>query len=213
MKRMCSRMCLLLLSCVFLTAGCEKSGGGGIADGHDFGENDRNVYVAMGDSITHGYGATVPYPAVLSSMLSKTVINRGVDGARASQGLSSVNGILASYKPGFVLILYGANDAIHGTDPAQVTEQLRGIIRAAKANKTIPVIATCTPHIAGHAGSNSGIISLNVRIRSLAGEEGVKVVDLENSFVGHDEYYQSDGLHPNNTGLSVIAADFFDFVQ
>lgn len=203
-----------LLVVIFALQGCEHGGGGGgIADGHDFGENDPNVYVAMGDSITHGYGASVPYPAVLSSMLGKTVINKGVDGAKASAGLSAVNGVLSTYKPGFLLILYGANDIIYSNDPAQVTELLRAIIRAAKENKTIPVIATCTPQITEHAVYNPGIISLNVRIRSMAAEEGVKVVDLESSFAAHNEYYTSDGLHPNNTGHSVIAADFFDVLQ
>ncbi len=202
-----------LLFCTFIFTGCEGGGGGRLGDGHDFGANDRNKYVAVGDSITRGYGASIPYPAVLSSMLGKVVVNKGVNGARTAEGLSSINSILSSHKPGFLLILFGANDVIFSNPPGQVAEQLRAIIQAAKANKTIPVIATLTPQITEHAAYGGGVIALNVRIRSLAAEEGIKLVDLEAAFSGHSEYFQRDGLHPNNTGLSVIAAEFFDVLD
>jgi lysophospholipase L1-like esterase len=205
---------LLVVAVVaFMCAGCEDGGGGSLGDGHDFGDNDQNKYVAVGDSITRGYNATIPYPAVLSSMLGKPVVNKGVNGARAAEGFSAINATLASNKPGFLLILYGANDVIHSNPPSEVIESLRGIIRAAKANKTIPVIATTPPQVGSHSAFNGGVISLNVRIRSLAGEEGVKLVDLEAALDGHNEYFTSDGLHPNNTGHSVIAAEFFDVLD
>jgi len=207
------RLCLVGLVAIAFSS-CEDGGdGGSLGDGHDFGSNSRDVYVAMGDSITRGYGATIPYPAVLSSMLGKTVINKGVNGAKSSDGVSAVNGVLGSTKPGFLLICYGANDVIHSVPPATIIARLRSIIQAAKANQTIPVIATCTPQIKGHSAFGGGVISLNVRIRSLAAEEGVELVDLETAFTGHDEYMTSDGLHPNNTGHSVIAAEFFDVLD
>ena len=201
----------VLASATMLFCGCENGGGDKpLGDGHDFGDNNKDVYLAMGDSITLGYQATIPYPAVLSSMLGKTVINRGVGGARAADGYSQVNGTLARYKPGFLLICYGANDAIHGSEPSAVIERLRGMIGAAKANKTIPVIATCLPQSGSHLIFNGGIIALNARIRVLAAEEDVTLVELETPFIGHPEYLNPDGLHPNNTGHSVIAAEFFD---
>lgn len=204
-------VCCLALA--FLT-GCEDgSSGGGIADGHDFGANNPDVYVAFGDSITSGYNASIPYPAVLSSMLGKTVINKGVSGSKTNEGLARVWSVLGQYKPGYLLILYGANDIIHSRDPAQVAEELRGIIAAAKANGTIPVIATCLPQSKSHLIYNGGIIALNVRIRALAAEEDVRLVDLEPVFSGRDEYMTSDGLHPNNTGHTVIAAEFYDALQ
>jgi len=211
-RRVFVTLAVVCLCGVFV--GCEKDDDkGSLGDGHDFGDNNRDVYTAMGDSITRGHGASVPYPAVLSSMLGKTVINRGVNGARSSAGLSSVGSILARDNPGFLLILYGANDVIHSEDPAVIIEHLRGIIRAAKNNKTIPVIATLTPQITGHAAFGGGVISLNARIRTLAAEENVTLVDLESAFTAHNEYMQSDGLHPNNTGLSVMAAEFFDVLN
>lgn len=214
MKRWMSSACSILVLAIMLFSGCESGDdGGGIADGHDFGSNSPDVYLAMGDSITRGYAASVPYPAVLSSMLDKSVINRGVDGARTSEGLSRVYSLIRQHRPGYLLILYGANDIIHDADPGMVAEQLRGIIRAAKASQVIPVIATCTPQIYGHSIFNGGIVALNSRIRSLGSEEGIKVVDLEAAFSGHDEYLTKDGLHPNNTGHAVIAAEFFDILH
>jgi lysophospholipase L1-like esterase len=200
---------VLLLFC-----GCEDGGGRApLGEGHDFGANNSDVYVSMGDSITRGKGASIPYPAVLSSMLQKAVINRGVDGARAGAGYAQVAEVLSEYKPGFLLICYGANDAIRATEPGTVVEQLRGIISAARANKTIPVIATCLPQIGDHGVYNGGIIALNARLRALAAEEDVTLVELETPFIGHPEYFTEDGLHPNNTGHSIIAAEFFDEIN
>jgi lysophospholipase L1-like esterase len=205
-----------VLLALLVSVGCESSdsgSGGGIAGGHDFGVNNASVYVAFGDSITYGQDASVPYPALLASMLGNRVINKGVSGSQSSEGYARVNGVLGQYKPGYLLILYGANDVIHSIPPAQIIESLRGIVQAAKANSTIPVLATCTPQVLEHQAYNGGVVSLNVRIRSLASEEAVTLVDLETVMTGHEEYFNRDGLHPNNAGHSAIATAFSAVLQ
>jgi lysophospholipase L1-like esterase len=187
-----------------LLAGCED-GGGGSGNGGDFGNNDPNVYVAMGDSITAG-----GYPAVLAGMLGKPVINRGVGGAGSADGAARVQGILNSYKPGYLLILYGANDATHGHDPEATIGYLRSIIQTAKANKTVPVIGTLTPMSAEHAAYDAAASSLSAMIRAMAGEEKAAVADLESAFGGRSEYLEADGLHPNAAGTALIAQTFYD---
>jgi lysophospholipase L1-like esterase len=200
---------LAVLSAYLFVCGCENNGGDA-GSGHDFGENNSDLYVAMGDSITRGLGASTTYPSILSGLLGKRVVNLGSDGAKSSAGASSVGSVLRNYKPGYLLIDYGANDIINSLGSGTVINNLRIMIQAAKASKTIPVVATCTPMMYGHILYDGGIIQLNGLIRSLAAEEGAILVDLEQAFEGHPEYMQADGLHPNNSGLNAMALAFFD---
>ena len=107
------RWALILLTAVIIT-GCENSNR--LGDGHDFSDNDQNVYLALGDSITYGYGLSsqATYSVKLSAMIGKTVINAGIGGETSFGGTTKVNSLLARYKPGYLLILYGANDLIIG---------------------------------------------------------------------------------------------------
>ena len=47
---------LVLIIGALLISGCEDSGGGSSNSGHDFGDNNPDVTVAYGDSITYGEG-------------------------------------------------------------------------------------------------------------------------------------------------------------
>lgn len=199
---------ILLLSAVMV--GCEDNN-----SDHDFGNNNPDVYVAMGDSITSGlgYSSVEPYPAKLSAMLGKTVINKGHGGDLSSDGKSDVNSVLANYKPGYLLILYGVNDIIYSYGTDHIIANLRAIIQAAKANKTVPVIATLTPAFGSHAYMTGGINDLNASIRLMAAEEGVSVADLDSAFGWNSDYILSDGLHPNDEGNELIATTFFNVLN
>jgi lysophospholipase L1-like esterase len=202
-----SLLSILLGFVMIFVSGCEDddSGGGGGEIGPD---NDANVAVAIGDSITEGYNANTAWPGELAAMSGKTVHNAGVGGARTSYGVSITSSVLNKYNPGYLLILFGANDMIHGADPAGVKEQLRVIIQKAKANQTRAIIATLTPMSGSHALYDGGASALSSHIRSLASEEGAGLVDLQSVFAGHPEYLHADGLHPNDLGQMAIARAF-----
>jgi len=88
--------------------------------------------------------------------------------------------------PDIYLILYGANDAIMSYDSETAIANLEGIINAAKANKTIPVIATLTPMHGEHSIYDGDARDISFGIRQLAAQEGIALVDLESAF-GSDE--------------------------
>jgi lysophospholipase L1-like esterase len=198
---------MLLCLVIAGVTGCE-SDGGGLGDGHDFGANDPSLYVAMGDSIT-----AAGWPSVLAGKLGQPVVNRGVPGARSDQGAASVNGTLVRYKPGFLLILYGANDVINGGNYDSTIAYLRSMIRAAKANQTIPVIGTLTPMSASHEIWAESTRELSRRIRVMASEERCAVADLERAFGNNPEYILPDGLHPTAAGTERIASVFYGVIR
>lgn len=193
---------------ITLLSGCEDNGG--IGDGHDFGANDSNLYVALGDSITVGNSGT-SYPAELSALLGKSVINAGSDGSESGDGALRVGSILNNSHPGYLLILYGVNDVIMGEYIEDIIGNLRLIIQSAKANKTIPVIATYPSVFGVHIMFFGGVSALNSAIRSLASSENITLVDLESAFGNpNTQYMDGDGLHPNAEGYKLMARTFAD---
>ncbi|MBL7077174.1 MAG: hypothetical protein ISS31_06870 [Kiritimatiellae bacterium] len=225
----CGRTVMALFLAVFavLVTGCNDDGSTSAAyiiGTHDFGENDPNIVVVMGDSITTGHDVSRSYPDMMASLLGTTVINEGYSGEHAYEGLRRVNEVLARYKPGFLLILYGANDILHFRGADDIAEDLRSMVRAAMAANTVPVLATLTPMARTRGVFDEHTKSVNHFIRAMAAEEGVEVVDLEIVFDGFDndadpfvmeadDLLQFDGLHPNETGNWEIALAFGYFLD
>jgi lysophospholipase L1-like esterase len=200
----CEVIFICIIGCSLIFNGCENGNG----DSHDFGTNDQNICVALGDSITAGKGASTSYPAILSGLTGKTVINEGTSGAISEDGAAQVGGELSSHDPGYLLILLGANDIIRSVNIEDTIVNLRNIIAAAKNNKTVPIIATVTPMYFGYDVFAGAVNSLNTRIKQLADEQGCDLVDLAGAFGTNSGLMQSDGLHPNDEGLNVIARSF-----
>jgi lysophospholipase L1-like esterase len=196
---------------VFLTA-CNDSGDDEGSKPSDFGDNDANTVLCMGDSLTKGTCAPAgaPYPDRVARITGKRVVNAGVCGARAMDGADRVTSQLAKHKPGYLLILYGANDATSGTGLGALVADLRAMILAAKANKTFPIIGTLTPMYDEHGYGAGRAREMSAEIRNLAKQEGVPVADLESEFGGDRALIQPDGLHPSDAGTELMAVVFAD---
>lgn len=234
---------IVLLVSLFILSGCGGGGGGGGSEGdsntdvssggssgqgggsnsdysdHDFGGNDPNLYVAFGDSITYGYNpdnsSQQSYPDKLFRKLLETVINKGWPGDSSRDGVDKVGQLLSNYRPGYLLILFGANDCIWWPWAVDlIIEHLRTIIQSAKNNKTIPVIATLTPFLGNYRGGSweQCVKDTNVGIKGLANEQGVPLADLDAAFNWRSSYMSSDGLHPNNAGYELMASIFYDTI-
>ncbi len=202
-----------LVVVVFLVgvfASCDNGGGGGGKP--DVGDNDANVVLCVGDSITQGRCAPAgaPYPSRLASLSGKKVINSGVCGAIVSEIKSRAFDQLAKQKPGYLCLMIGANDASRGTHVEDYTADLRSIVQRARAQKTVVLLATITPTDRGHEYSNHGVDILNTAVRQVAKEEGAKLVDINKEFGDDPSLLQSDGLHPSDAGTQLIALAFND---
>ena len=201
----------------FLLAGCGSDGGSSLQNKNP-GNNDLNVVVAFGDSITQGSECDcAPYPARLSSLIGKIVYNTGVGGSTATSNVGRTQEAINKYQPAFLFILYGINDIIHSTNPGNVVADLAQMVQICKQNNVVPVLMTYPRPILGHNLFAGPTIALNRGIRDLARAEGIRCVDLEREFAGgkdplNPEWLTSDpalmgpdGLHPNDAGTQVIA--------
>jgi lysophospholipase L1-like esterase len=186
----------------------------------DFGQNNPSIYSAFGDSITEGVeriggrsGVTPnSYPAVLEGLLHRLdpaaqVLNRGVGGETTFEGAARVRGVLTSDHPGFILILEGTNNL---GDP--LVSDLRAMVRQAKANKTVPLVATIPPQFESNADKNRLIQAANGGIVAMAAQEGIPLVDLYSALQDRS-LFSDDGLHPNDAGYQVMAQTWFSAIR
>ncbi len=204
---------LLISFQTFVFTGClSGSSSKKLGSGHDFGENNRDVVLVLGDSISAGgYSGAAPWPARFGGIIGKTVVNESIGGATASVGAARVQAALRNHKPGFLIIFYGANDAIQGVNANATENALRAMVSAAKANQTIPVMATVMPMEYGRRTYNGRVDRINECIRAVASAERVKLVDLHRTMRKRnpDDYYV-DGLHLNDLGEELVALEFVD---
>ena len=192
-------------------AGCGSDGSGSGGGNTDFGSNNGQVVVALGDSIVAGVdGGGAPWPARLSGLSGKTVINAGVGGEESGGALSRCGGLLAGYKPGYLLILTGANDAIMSSSVDNAVAHIRAMVQAAKANGTVPIVATLLPMIGEHSIFDGSAQRISAGLREVASSEGVALVDLHGEFGDAGSLLIGDGLHPNDAGNQIIALAFND---
>jgi len=207
-----------LASLLVVAAGCSN----GDSKNTDFGENDPSVVVAIGDSITFGkhdgglescdhvYRNTVGFCPRLQALTGKTVGNEGECGETSYGGLDKIDSVLQRWRPSVILIDYSPNDILYGADAT--IANLRGMIAAARANKTVPVLGTLVPAVGDHDGWEPFILDVNARILALCDEERLSCADHYKAFVNDPGFQTSpyalldaDGLHPNAAGYTLMA--------
>ena len=202
---------LLAAALPLVPAGCsegkdEGGGGGGDADIAD--TNDRDLVACIGDSITQGGNSEgAPYPSRLAVMSGKRIMNYGAGGTHSSDGLGAVATALGR-RPGYVCILYGANDCISGVPAGTTVEHLRHIVRACKNNGTKAIVGTPTPMTGLHEKFNGAAAALAPAIKAMAKEEGAACVDLFGAFGTGEGLLSEDGLHMTDAGNDLIARKF-----
>jgi acyl-CoA thioesterase-1 len=108
-------------------------------------EGEPVTVVALGDSLTAGYGLPAPEGFVprLQAWLDAqganvTVQNAGVSGDTTAGGRSRVDWALADGADA-VIVALGGNDFLRGTDPAESRENLQAILEKVRA-QGLPVL-------------------------------------------------------------------------
>lgn len=182
---------------------------------------------AFGDSITRGYpyytndanglannGGYIPS---LQSQLranawgsgsTETVYNWGYPGERViGDGEYRFPSVLSQGQPDYVLILEGTNDLSAGWGPGSVADTLNQLVLKTINDGRVPIIGTILPRT-DHKVSRYDIIDVNTYIRSDAGNSGTEVADLYYASSNWDAY-MPDGLHPEGTGFTIMANEWF----
>jgi acyl-CoA thioesterase-1 len=178
-----------------------------------------NRHLAFGDSITWGqYNDYYPYPARLEDKLDarvvpSEVINSGVSGERTGLGRDRIGGEMGTYRPQFVIIMEGTNDVTHSLPPSEIQENLMLMIDIARDHSGVAyvkvMLGTLIPR---QDGLNDATRIMNEQAIEPAAEmKRVYLCDPWQAFYDYGPwpsiYY--DNLHPNATGLQLLADTFY----
>jgi lysophospholipase L1-like esterase len=168
------------------------------------------TFVALGDSLTSGYGASGPaWPSRLDGedSLLRLIKNVGVPGNTTAQMLRRMTTDVYAYHPQVLFVLGGTNDLGLGISGNTIIANLKAIIVGAKAHKITVVMLLVPPD--GYTNMVARIDSLNAAIMRLAISQKISVANihdvLSNSKGLLQPRYTVDGLHFSNLGAQVAA--------
>ena len=171
---------------------------------------DDKKLLILGDSISAGFGIkeSQNWTTLLKSSFSKEgksleIINSSISGDTTSGGLSRISRDLNTYKPDFVLVELGGNDALRGYPISRIKQNLLKIISIISNNQSIPIIMQIK--IPPNYGKKY-IEAFEDIYSEVASETDAKLISfmLENVAL-RDGLMQPDGIHPNEKAQPVIA--------
>lgn len=155
--------------------------------------------LAFGDSLTYGYGVNSEdaYPAVLSDLINREVLNAGVSGELSAEGLIRLPGLLERWRPELVIICHGGNDILRRMSASQTEENLREMIKLSRA-RGAAVILVAMP--------NFGLFPKAAKYYDAIGQDtGVPIeMDIIAELVS-DNSKKSDQVHFNPAGYRDLA--------
>jgi acyl-CoA thioesterase-1 len=167
----------------------------------------KRVVTILGDSITAGLGlpAAAALPAQLGLALARlgtpvVVRGAGVSGDTTGDGLGRLN-FSVQADTDVCLVALGGNDLLQGLDPKTTKANLAAIVQKLKARRMGVVLAGMTaPRAvgAGYARDFSAVFA------AVARAERVPLYADLLAGVGPG-LRQHDGIHPNATGVKIIA--------
>lgn len=182
------------------------------------------VIAALGDSLTQGYGVSREngfVPQLETWLQGKgedvRLLNAGVSGDTTAGGLSRVAWTLTPEVDALIVIL-GGNDLLRGIDPATSRANLDGILQIA-TEKALPVliVGLIAPGNYGPEYKSA----FDPIYRDLGDKYGTLYYEnfftmlTENGNLKSPEYQfmQSDGIHPNASGVARIVNDIGPIVR
>lgn len=195
-------------------------------------EADQIKVACIGDSITYGYGifdwTQNNYPMILQDLLGEDyhVQNFGVNGGCVQSDTDhpynnyNIFSDTKSYGADIVVFMMGSNDSKpenwHGE------EAFKTALYELLSNYGNSRIVLCTPaacfptevHSTIGYDLQSGIISEIARIiREVAAERNYPLVDIHALTLENPQWFDIDGVHPNNDGAAAIASAVYEAVS
>ena len=173
--------------------------------------DDRPAVAFLGNSLTAGLGVDprASFPALVQDRLDAAglafrVVNAGVSGETTAGGLRRVDRLLDS-DPAVLVVALGGNDALRGVPPSRVADNLRAIVRRARARDPGPTVVLAGMLAPPNMGRSYADAFAYV-YPEVARETGAILIPFLLENVAADPALnQADGIHPNAAGHAVIA--------
>jgi len=192
----------LALLLLLLLVACDNSGGNSLAF-----LRPNEVILAFGDSLTVGVGTRpeLSYPAQLSRLISRKVVNGGKSGEVSAAGARRLPALLDRVEPDLLLICHGGNDIIQKLDREKLRINLRHMVEAAR-QRGIMVVMVAVPQL--------GFGLQEVKLyRELTTEMQIPLLSGSLAELLGDNQYKSDPIHLNDKGYRKLAEDVADLLS
>ena len=158
------------------------------------------VVVAFGDSLTYGTGAKdqEAYPAQLSGLIQREVINEGRPGELSAEGLKRLPAVLDEHQPELLILCHGGNDLLRKKNTQSIVSNLKAMIAEAK-QRGIQVVLIGVPEPALFLLESAPFYSKIAAGENIPFEEKI-LPEIES-----DNALKSDTIHPNAAGYRKFA--------
>ena len=174
--------------------------------------------LVLGDSLSAEYGITrgTGWVPLLQKRLQEKsidvhVVNASISGDTTSGGKARFAALLEKHRPDLVLVELGANDALRGLSLGATEENLRSIIKSARAiNARVVLLGMQIPpnYGADYAQKFSGMYP------RLAKETGsVLVPFFLEKIVATPAMFQSDRLHPTADAQPILLDSVWPYLK
>jgi len=163
--------------------------------------HSAQTVLVVGDSLSAGYGMRrdEAWPALAAARIAAQgldwqVANASISGDTTASGRSRLAAALARHRPALVVIALGANDALRGLPIDAMRDNLRAMIREARAARArVLLVGMDMPPNYGEAFRQQ----FRAAFAGLAATERVPLVPfLLEGFATRRELFQADGIHP-----------------
>jgi acyl-CoA thioesterase-1 len=181
--------------CLLLSAPAAQAAGGTI--------------LVYGDSLSAGYGlargqdwVTLLEERLRQGKFKHRLVNASLSGETSAGGLSRIGRALDQHRPVILILALGANDGLRGLPVAQMTANLDGILRAAKARRArVLLVGMRMPPNYGPAFTHE----FEATFAGLARKHRTAYLPfLMTGFADQPHYFLDDGLHPNAAAQPLI---------
>jgi lysophospholipase L1-like esterase len=162
--------------------------------------------ICFGDSLTSGYGASAgrDYPAQLSRLLGRPVINAGVAGDTTGRALQRLEQDVLSRSPRIVLITLGGNDLKNRIPRETAFDNLKQIVESIQDAGALVIVGGIDLPLFGR-GFGKGY-------ENVGDETGaILIPDILEGIFGNRRL-MSDPIHPNDDGYALMARRFYDAI-
>lgn len=170
-------------------------------------EKDLTI-VAMGDSLTVGYGVAESdaYPAQLERQLRAAghacrVLSAGVNGEKSGEALARLDQVLA-LQPDLVIVQTGTNDGLRGVPPGELHRNIDAIVQKL-LEQGVAVVLAGMRNLQQHTGSYDEEFAQVYP--AVAARYGVVLIpEFLAGVAGVAALNRADGIHPTAEGYGLI---------
>ena len=177
-----------------------------------------STLLVMGDSLSAAYNLRqeVGWVSLLEKQLSQSnpeikIVNASVSGETTQGGLSRFSLLLQQYKPRWIILELGANDALRGYPLAQTSKNIEKMIEEAqRSNTKVLLIGNQIPQNYGKRYTEM-FFTLYEKIA-----KKYKVAYLPFMLEGialNKSLMLEDGLHPNKDGQPFVLQNILPYLQ